>query len=55
MPQLNPAPWFYILVASWLILTAMVLPKILNYVFPNEPNTQDTIKTKKDSWLWPWH
>nr|WPM97885.1 ATP synthase F0 subunit 8 [Argyropelecus olfersii] len=54
MPQLNPAPWFAILVFSWLIFLIIIPPKVLAHTFPNEPllNT-DNIKT--EPWNWPWH
>nr|YP_010173004.1 ATP synthase F0 subunit 8 [Pentanemus quinquarius]QSH90830.1 ATP synthase F0 subunit 8 [Pentanemus quinquarius] len=55
MPQLNPAPWLSILLISWLVLLALVFPKILNYTFPNSPALQNTQKAKKEPWFWPWH
>nr|YP_008144938.1 ATP synthase F0 subunit 8 [Eleutheronema tetradactylum]AGO20433.1 ATPase subunit 8 [Eleutheronema tetradactylum]AMZ79610.1 ATP synthase F0 subunit 8 [Eleutheronema tetradactylum] len=55
MPQLNPAPWLYILIASWVILLTVVFPKTLNYTLPNEPTLQSVDKEKQDSWLWSWH
>nr|YP_010956319.1 ATP synthase F0 subunit 8 [Astronesthes nigroides]WMY89412.1 ATP synthase F0 subunit 8 [Astronesthes nigroides] len=54
MPQLNPAPWFAILVFSWLIFLTVIPPKVLAHTFPNEP-TIDTEQTKTESWNWPWH
>nr|ARU09772.1 ATP synthase subunit 8 [Eleutheronema tetradactylum]QVT11302.1 ATP synthase F0 subunit 8 [Eleutheronema rhadinum]ARU09774.1 ATP synthase subunit 8 [Eleutheronema tetradactylum]ARU09776.1 ATP synthase subunit 8 [Eleutheronema tetradactylum]ARU09778.1 ATP synthase subunit 8 [Eleutheronema tetradactylum] len=54
MPQLNPAPWLYILVTSWIILLIVVLPKILDFIIPNELTLQSANKVKQDSWLWPW-
>nr|YP_001054806.1 ATP synthase F0 subunit 8 [Ditrema temminckii]BAF46835.1 ATPase subunit 8 [Ditrema temminckii] len=55
MPQLNPSPWFVILIFSWLIFAAIVPPKILAYLFPNEPSLQSTSKSNKQPWGWPWH
>nr|BBG74387.1 ATPase subunits 8 [Astronesthes lucifer] len=54
MPQLNPAPWFLILVFSWLIFLTVIPPKILAHTFPNEP-TAFSEKTKLEPWNWPWH
>nr|YP_001974479.1 ATP synthase F0 subunit 8 [Monotaxis grandoculis]BAF51794.1 ATPase subunit 8 [Monotaxis grandoculis] len=55
MPQLNPAPWFAILVSSWLILLTILTPKVLAHSFPNEPTPQSTQKPEAESWVWPWH
>nr|YP_009681643.1 ATP synthase F0 subunit 8 [Sicyopterus eudentatus]QDP13063.1 ATP synthase F0 subunit 8 [Sicyopterus eudentatus]QDP13076.1 ATP synthase F0 subunit 8 [Sicyopterus eudentatus]QDP13089.1 ATP synthase F0 subunit 8 [Sicyopterus eudentatus]QDP13102.1 ATP synthase F0 subunit 8 [Sicyopterus eudentatus] len=54
MPQLNPAPWFAILVFSWLVFLTIAVPKVLNYTFPNEPTPQSTQVPKTDPWTWPW-
>nr|YP_009505026.1 ATP synthase F0 subunit 8 [Periophthalmus novemradiatus]AWW89619.1 ATP synthase F0 subunit 8 [Periophthalmus novemradiatus] len=54
MPQLNPSPWFAILVFSWLIFITIVVPKTLNHTFPNEPSPQNAQITKTSSWSWPW-
>nr|WNH22535.1 ATP synthase F0 subunit 8 [Polydactylus virginicus] len=54
MPQLNPSPWFFIFILSWTALLVVVLPKTLNYLFPNEPTLQSAEKTKQDPWTWPW-
>nr|YP_002265631.1 ATP synthase F0 subunit 8 [Chilomycterus reticulatus]WMI34940.1 ATP synthase F0 subunit 8 [Chilomycterus reticulatus]WNH18621.1 ATP synthase F0 subunit 8 [Chilomycterus schoepfii]BAG72064.1 ATPase subunit 8 [Chilomycterus reticulatus]BDD17443.1 ATP synthase F0 subunit 8 [Chilomycterus reticulatus] len=54
MPQLNPAPWFAILVFSWLVFLTILPPKILAHSFPNEPTTQSAEKPKTESWTWPW-
>nr|AAK71717.1 ATP synthase 8 [Enteromius anoplus] len=54
MPQLNPNPWFMILVFSWLIFLTIILTKTLNYILPNEPTQVSTEKHKTESWNWPW-
>nr|YP_003058356.1 ATP synthase F0 subunit 8 [Oryzias luzonensis]BAH84884.1 ATPase subunit 8 [Oryzias luzonensis] len=54
MPQLNPAPWFAIMVFSWLVFLAVIPPKILTHHFPNEPAPQSVKKTKAQTWTWPW-
>nr|YP_009131656.1 ATP synthase F0 subunit 8 [Brycon henni]AJY78538.1 ATPase subunit 8 [Brycon henni] len=53
MPQLNPTPWFPILVFSWLIFLTIIPSKILKHTFSKEPKF-DTQKSKSDSWIWPW-
>nr|YP_010486761.1 ATP synthase F0 subunit 8 [Anisotremus scapularis]UER93362.1 ATP synthase F0 subunit 8 [Anisotremus scapularis]UWI54063.1 ATP synthase F0 subunit 8 [Anisotremus scapularis] len=55
MPQLNPAPWFAILVFSWLVFLIIIPPKVLAYMFPNEPNPQIIQKSKTEPWTWPWY
>nr|BAP58890.1 ATPase subunit 8 [Arnoglossus polyspilus] len=55
MPQLNPAPWFLILLFSWLIFLTVVPNKVLEYSTPNEPVAQDTHESQKTTWTWPWH
>nr|YP_009059601.1 ATP synthase F0 subunit 8 [Brycon orbignyanus]AIN79130.1 ATP synthase F0 subunit 8 [Brycon orbignyanus]ARS00865.1 ATP synthase F0 subunit 8 [Brycon orbignyanus] len=54
MPQLNPAPWFSILVFSWLIL--LIIPsKVLKYTFNYNPMAANKKGVQKDSWIWPWY
>nr|WNH24022.1 ATP synthase F0 subunit 8 [Stomias affinis] len=55
MPQLNPAPWFAILVFAWLVFLIIIPPKVLAHTFPNEPAPLSTDKTKTEPWNWPWH
>nr|ALF03616.1 ATP synthase F0 subunit 8 [Macquaria australasica] len=55
MPQLNPAPWFAILVFSWTILLTMLPPKVLAHTLPNDPTPHSTEKPKTEPWNWPWH
>nr|AAP75223.1 ATP synthase 8 [Chromis chrysura]AAP75225.1 ATP synthase 8 [Chromis chrysura]QUJ18247.1 ATP synthase protein 8 [Chromis chrysura] len=55
MPQLYPAPWFTILMFSWLVFLTILPPKILAHIFPNEPTPQSTEKPQTDPWYWPWH
>nr|YP_008593526.1 ATP synthase F0 subunit 8 [Nesiarchus nasutus]BAN83481.1 ATPase subunit 8 [Nesiarchus nasutus] len=55
MPQLNPTPWFAILVFSWLVFLIVIPPKVTAQTFPNEPVSQSTEKSKGTPWNWPWH
>nr|BBU25622.1 ATPase subunit 8 [Telmatherina celebensis] len=55
MPQLNPAPWFAILVFTWLTFSIILPPKVLGHTFPNDPAPQNTQTLKPLSWLWLWH
>nr|YP_009232578.1 ATP synthase F0 subunit 8 [Lefua costata]AMA34379.1 ATP synthase F0 subunit 8 [Lefua costata] len=53
MPQLNPAPWFAILVFSWLVFL-LIPTKVMNHISPNEPALLDSEKHKTEPWDWPW-
>nr|YP_010045234.1 ATP synthase subunit 8 [Esox niger]QPF96595.1 ATP synthase subunit 8 [Esox americanus vermiculatus]QPF96686.1 ATP synthase subunit 8 [Esox niger]QPF96790.1 ATP synthase subunit 8 [Esox americanus americanus]BAN81587.1 ATPase subunit 8 [Esox niger] len=55
MPQLNPAPWFTILIFSWLVFLIVIPPKVINHAFTNEPAPQNTEKPKSEPWNWPWY
>nr|WNH20325.1 ATP synthase F0 subunit 8 [Asterorhombus filifer] len=54
MPQLNPAPWFATLLFSWLILLALVLPKILSFTIPADTLPQRSASMVKPTWTWKW-
>nr|YP_009045826.1 ATP synthase F0 subunit 8 [Paracanthobrama guichenoti]AID07501.1 ATP synthase F0 subunit 8 [Paracanthobrama guichenoti]ANW36344.1 ATP synthase F0 subunit 8 [Paracanthobrama guichenoti] len=54
MPQLNPNPWFAILVFSWLIFLTIIPTKILSHTTPNEPSQMSEEKHKTEPWDWPW-
>nr|YP_009045904.1 ATP synthase F0 subunit 8 [Gadopsis marmoratus]YP_009058376.1 ATP synthase F0 subunit 8 [Gadopsis bispinosus]WJQ22132.1 ATP synthase F0 subunit 8 [Gadopsis bispinosus]WJQ22158.1 ATP synthase F0 subunit 8 [Gadopsis marmoratus]WJQ22171.1 ATP synthase F0 subunit 8 [Gadopsis marmoratus]CDR98387.1 ATP synthase F0 subunit 8 [Gadopsis marmoratus]BAP40379.1 ATPase subunit 8 [Gadopsis bispinosus] len=55
MPQLNPTPWFTIMITSWAILLIIMPTKIMAHNFPNAITTQSTEKPKTEPWNWPWH
>nr|ALD51162.1 ATP synthase F0 subunit 8 [Sander canadensis]ALD51175.1 ATP synthase F0 subunit 8 [Sander canadensis]QBY36370.1 ATP synthase F0 subunit 8 [Sander canadensis] len=55
MPQLNPAPWFAILVFTWLVFLTIIPTKVMAHTYPNEPTTQSTEKSRKEPWTWSWH
>nr|YP_009688025.1 ATP synthase F0 subunit 8 [Psettina iijimae]AKA95078.1 ATP synthase subunit 8 [Psettina iijimae] len=55
MPQLNPAPWFMILLFSWLIFLTIVPNKVLKHAVPNQPTTPDIHTDEKTVWTWPWY
>nr|BAK64130.1 ATPase subunit 8 [Protanguilla palau] len=55
MPQLIPTPWFYILVFSWMVFTAILPTKVMAHKFNNEPNPQTTEKPLPLPWNWSWH
>nr|YP_010184965.1 ATP synthase F0 subunit 8 [Asymblepharus himalayanus]QVH34644.1 ATP synthase F0 subunit 8 [Asymblepharus himalayanus] len=54
MPQLNPAPWLFILFMLWLTVLVVFKTKTLcstslNTMTPYDQTTQHTT-----SWDWPW-
>nr|YP_006460246.1 ATP synthase F0 subunit 8 [Lateolabrax maculatus]YP_009230386.1 ATP synthase F0 subunit 8 [Lateolabrax maculatus]YP_009646764.1 ATP synthase F0 subunit 8 [Lateolabrax japonicus]AFJ54014.1 ATP synthase F0 subunit 8 [Lateolabrax maculatus]AKJ83304.1 ATP synthase F0 subunit 8 [Lateolabrax maculatus]ALN11688.1 ATP synthase F0 subunit 8 [Lateolabrax japonicus]ALN11700.1 ATP synthase F0 subunit 8 [Lateolabrax maculatus]AMH85764.1 ATP synthase F0 subunit 8 [Lateolabrax maculatus] len=55
MPQLNPGPWFAILIFSWLVFLTVVPPKVMAHLFPSDPSMQNTEKSSTESWNWPWY
>nr|YP_003457282.1 ATP synthase F0 subunit 8 [Gigantactis vanhoeffeni]BAI77291.1 ATPase subunit 8 [Gigantactis vanhoeffeni] len=55
MPQLNPSPWLNILIFSWVVFLALLLPKILTHNFPYEPNPESAGALEPLPWIWPWH
>nr|WNH22938.1 ATP synthase F0 subunit 8 [Scophthalmus aquosus] len=55
MPQLHPAPWFAVLTITWLVLLAVIVPKIIIFIFPNNVTPQSSESTKNPTWSWPWH
>nr|YP_002317315.1 ATP synthase F0 subunit 8 [Culaea inconstans]BAG83057.1 ATPase subunit 8 [Culaea inconstans] len=54
MPQLNPSPWFIMLIFSWMIFLVIIPPKVMAHIFSNEPAMQSTKKHFTDPWTWPW-
>nr|YP_009353560.1 ATP synthase F0 subunit 8 [Ichthyomyzon gagei]AQX92047.1 ATP synthase F0 subunit 8 [Ichthyomyzon gagei] len=55
MPQLDPAPWLYMFMMSWLIILLLIMPTILFYQPQNAIPTQQTTKSEQPTWTWPWH
>nr|QZL13639.1 ATP synthase F0 subunit 8 [Electrophorus voltai] len=53
MPQLDPSPWFLILLFTWIIFTTMPLLKLMKHDFINEPMHMNPTSPK--TWTWPWH
>nr|WIL10187.1 ATP synthase F0 subunit 8 [Megophrys spinata] len=53
MPQLNPTPWFMILVTSWSIFLILLAPKIKNFNFLHNPLPL-TLRIKGYYWPWLW-
>nr|YP_009363463.1 ATPase subunit 8 [Merops viridis]AOS52800.1 ATPase subunit 8 [Merops viridis] len=54
MPQLNPNPWFLIMLTSWLIWLLILQPKLLSFTTHNPPINKPSTTLKTSSWPWPW-
>nr|QNS38346.1 ATP synthase F0 subunit 8 [Cisticola juncidis] len=54
MPQLNPSPWFFIMLISWLTFSMIIQPKILSMTSPNPPSSKATPIASTTPWTWPW-
>nr|WDE79454.1 ATP synthase subunit 8 [Empidonax minimus]WDE79468.1 ATP synthase subunit 8 [Empidonax alnorum]WDE79455.1 ATP synthase subunit 8 [Empidonax minimus]WDE79456.1 ATP synthase subunit 8 [Empidonax minimus]WDE79457.1 ATP synthase subunit 8 [Empidonax minimus] len=54
MPQLNPAPWLFIMMTSWFVFSFILQPKILLFVPTNQPSNKALPTMKTSPWNWPW-
>nr|YP_007624648.1 ATP synthase F0 subunit 8 [Tachycineta thalassina]AEX37379.1 ATP synthase F0 subunit 8 [Tachycineta thalassina] len=54
MPQLNPTPWFFIMLISWLTFSLLIQPKILTFLSTNPPSSKALTTPTTPSWTWPW-
>nr|YP_009917462.1 ATP synthase F0 subunit 8 [Erythrogenys gravivox dedekensi]QLM00779.1 ATP synthase F0 subunit 8 [Erythrogenys gravivox dedekensi] len=54
MPQLNPNPWFFIMLTSWLTFSLVIQPKLLSFVTTNPPVSKPTTTHNTTPWTWPW-
>nr|YP_010000720.1 ATP synthase F0 subunit 8 [Onychorhynchus coronatus]QOD96632.1 ATP synthase F0 subunit 8 [Onychorhynchus coronatus] len=54
MPQLNPAPWFFIMLISWFTFSLILQPKLLSFTTTNPPHNPTPFTTKISPWNWPW-
>nr|YP_009164732.1 ATP synthase F0 subunit 8 [Psittrichas fulgidus]AJG35703.1 ATP synthase F0 subunit 8 [Psittrichas fulgidus] len=54
MPQLNPNPWFSIMIMSWLTFSLLIQPKVLAFTPTNTPLNKTPTTTKNNPWTWPW-
>nr|AKE50238.1 ATP synthase subunit 8 [Amazilia cyanura] len=54
MPQLNPSPWLFIMIMSWLTFSLIIQPKLLSFTPTNTPLEKTSTSTETTSWPWPW-
>nr|YP_010157256.1 ATP synthase F0 subunit 8 [Liolaemus parthenos]AKJ76876.1 ATP synthase F0 subunit 8 [Liolaemus darwinii]QRG01391.1 ATP synthase F0 subunit 8 [Liolaemus parthenos] len=54
MPQLNPTPWFLVLVLTWTVLILIYTNKT-NFSKHLSPPPQKEMKMENTTpWAWPW-
>nr|AAT08598.1 ATP synthase F0 subunit 8 [Bipes biporus] len=53
MPQLNPAPWFALLLLTWSTLLLLMM-KITHNTKQTDP-TATTHTNRHTTWPWPWY
>nr|YP_002970984.1 ATP synthase F0 subunit 8 [Polychrus marmoratus]BAH70464.1 ATPase subunit 8 [Polychrus marmoratus] len=54
MPQLNPHPWFLILLLTWATTMLIFLTKTLNSKHLNHLMPSSLQMKTPPSWTWPW-
>nr|AHI47573.1 ATP synthase subunit 8 [Cercotrichas signata]AHI47575.1 ATP synthase subunit 8 [Cercotrichas signata]AHI47577.1 ATP synthase subunit 8 [Cercotrichas signata]AHI47579.1 ATP synthase subunit 8 [Cercotrichas signata]AHI47581.1 ATP synthase subunit 8 [Cercotrichas signata] len=54
MPQLNPNPWFFIMITTWLTFSLIIQPKLLTFITMNPPSSKAPTAPKTTPWTWPW-
>nr|ATE80988.1 ATP synthase F0 subunit 8 [Strix varia varia] len=54
MPQLNPNPWFSMMLTAWLVLSLIIQPKLLSFTSTNPPSHKTPAPIKTTPWTWPW-
>nr|BBU26102.1 ATPase subunit 8 [Ichthyscopus lebeck] len=54
MPQLDPTPWFLVLIFSWAVFLTIIPPKVMAHLSPNKPAQKDTKEACTLNWAWPW-
>nr|AAD56460.1 ATPase 8 [Piaya melanogaster] len=54
MPQLNPNPWFLIMMLTWFTFLLIIQPKLLSFMQANSPSIKHSLPHKTTPWTWPW-
>nr|YP_009991639.1 ATP synthase F0 subunit 8 [Eurystomus gularis]QNN84461.1 ATP synthase F0 subunit 8 [Eurystomus gularis] len=54
MPQLNPNPWFFTMLLTWLTFLLIIQPKLLSFISLNPPANKALPTIKTTPWTWPW-
>nr|YP_010958494.1 ATP synthase F0 subunit 8 [Ophidion marginatum]WMY90764.1 ATP synthase F0 subunit 8 [Ophidion marginatum] len=54
MPQLQPHPWFMIMICTWAALLIMIPPKILAHTYPNQAVAKDAETPNPSSLMMTW-
>nr|YP_089640.1 ATP synthase F0 subunit 8 [Gegeneophis ramaswamii]AAS13696.1 ATP synthase F0 subunit 8 [Gegeneophis ramaswamii] len=53
MPQLNPNPWFLIMMMSWFILMTFFMNKTIKHT-PSTFSFKQLQQKQLNKWYWPW-
>nr|YP_009159365.1 ATP synthase F0 subunit 8 [Holacanthus ciliaris]AGR91636.1 ATP synthetase subunit 8 [Holacanthus ciliaris]AKQ08976.1 ATP synthase F0 subunit 8 [Holacanthus ciliaris]QUJ18188.1 ATP synthase protein 8 [Holacanthus ciliaris] len=54
MPQLNPNPWFAILIFTWMVFLYFLPTKVMGHTYPSEQTAQIPHFAQPENWPWPW-
>uniref|UniRef100_UPI0030FEA434 ATP synthase F0 subunit 8 n=1 Tax=Centropomus parallelus TaxID=28805 RepID=UPI0030FEA434 len=54
MPQLDPAPWFPVLILAWASLLIIVCALVVTHTYPDLPGQKTAKMPTKKHWAWPW-
>nr|YP_009178103.1 ATP synthase F0 subunit 8 [Pseudanthias dispar]AJW75394.1 ATP synthase F0 subunit 8 [Pseudanthias dispar]WNH20819.1 ATP synthase F0 subunit 8 [Pseudanthias bicolor] len=54
MPQLDPTPWFSVLLLSWLVFLTVLPQKVTSHTYPKDASRHDAKMRGGTPWLWPW-
>nr|AAX14139.1 ATP synthase subunit 8 [Alethe diademata] len=54
MPQVNPNPWFFIMLTTWFTFSFIIQPKLLTFITMNPPSSKAPTIPKTTPWTWPW-
>nr|YP_009271750.1 ATP synthase F0 subunit 8 [Scincella huanrenensis]ANY28503.1 ATP synthase F0 subunit 8 [Scincella huanrenensis] len=54
MPQLNPAPWLFIFLLSWVVLLLIFKTKVTLLSPMNNPSMPAPLMHQTAPWNWPW-
>nr|BAR45723.1 adenosine triphosphatase subunit 8 [Gigantura chuni] len=55
MPQLNPNPWMWILLLTWLTYLIVLPFKVVARKFSRNPTPEGAEKPPSAPWFWRWH
>nr|YP_009628517.1 ATP synthase F0 subunit 8 [Trichiurus haumela]QBX88131.1 ATP synthase F0 subunit 8 [Trichiurus haumela]QHF17704.1 ATP synthase F0 subunit 8 [Trichiurus japonicus]UNZ13130.1 ATP synthase F0 subunit 8 [Trichiurus japonicus]WNH24256.1 ATP synthase F0 subunit 8 [Trichiurus lepturus] len=54
MPQLKPSPWVHIFMLAWTSFLVILPCKIISFIYPSSPDTQEEKTASDTPWTWQW-